>query len=69
MVDVWTRSSYREEGVATKLMAMLIEAVPGQHIYFQTDTAVGFYEKLGFAKQPEGMSFIAGEYLDNPTCG
>ena len=67
VIDVWTHSSFREQGVATKMMAMLIETVPGQHIYLQTDTAIEFYEKLGFAKQPEGMSFVAGDYLVNAT--
>jgi len=67
VIDVWTQSAYRRQGVARKVMQMLVDAVAGQHIYLQTDTAVGFYEKLGFAKQPEGMSLIAGEYLQNET--
>jgi hypothetical protein len=48
-------------------MGMLMDSVPGQHIYLQTDDAVGFYEKLGFVEQPKGMSFIAGQYLENDT--
>ncbi len=64
VVDVWTQSAYRERGVATQIMRMLMDAVPGQHVYLQTDTAVGFYEKLGFEPQPEGMSVVVGMYLD-----
>lgn len=64
-VDVWTHSSYRKQGVATKIMQMLIAAVPGQHIYLQSDDAVEFYTKLGFWKQPEGLGFISGKYLEN----
>ena len=67
VIDVWTQSSYRLQGIASSIMAMLIEAVPGQHLYLQTDDAVGFYERLGFIEQPEGMRFIAGEYLQNDT--
>jgi ribosomal protein S18 acetylase RimI-like enzyme len=66
-IDVWTHSRHRNQGVARKMMTMLMKAVPGQHIYLQTDTAVGFYEKLGYAKQPEGMSIVVGDYLVNET--
>ena len=67
VIDVWTQSAYRLQGVARRIMQMLINAVPGQHIYLQTDDAVEFYEHLGFVEQPEGMSLIAGEYLENGT--
>ncbi len=56
IVDVWTHSSYRRKGIATQVMHILIAAVPGQHIYLQSDDAVDFYMKLGFYKQPEGSS-------------
>jgi len=48
-------------------MQMLIDAVPGQHVYLQTDDAVGFFAKLGFVEQPKGLRLIAGEYLQNDT--
>jgi GNAT superfamily N-acetyltransferase len=67
VVDVWTQSAYRLQGIARKIMQMLIDAVPGQHVYLQTDDAVGFYEKLGFVEQPKGMRLIAGEYLQNAS--
>lgn len=67
VVDVWTQSDYRLQGIARRIMQMLIDAVPGQHLYLQTDDAVEFYEKLGFVEQPKGMSLIAGEYLQNDT--
>jgi ribosomal protein S18 acetylase RimI-like enzyme len=67
VVDVWTHSSYRRRGIGRRIMRMLVEAVPGQHIYLQTDDAVGFYEKLGFNEQPKGMMRIAGKYLQNDT--
>ena len=67
VLDVWTQRGYRLQGIARRIMQMLIDAVPGQHIYLQTDDAVGFFEKLGFASQPKGMSLIAGKYLGNDT--
>ena len=67
VIDVWTQSAYRCKAIATTIMRMLITAVPGQHIYLQSDEAVGFYSKLGFWKQPEGLAMISGKYLENET--
>jgi len=65
VIDVWTLSAYRNQGVASQIMRLLLEAVPGQHVYLQTDDAVGFYTRLGFRPQPEGLSLIVGDYLHN----
>ena len=65
VVDVWTNSAYRRRGIATTLMRMLAEAVPGQHIGLQTDDAGAFYSSLGFAPQPEFFSVVVGRWLDN----
>ena len=67
VVDVWTQSAYRRRGMGRRIMRMLIDGVPGQHVYLQTDDAVGFFEKLGLIEQPSGMSLVAGEYLQNDT--
>ena len=67
IIDVWTQSAYRRQGIARRIIQMLIDKVPGQHIYLQTDDAVDFYEKIGFVEQPRGMMFIAGEYLNNDS--
>ena len=67
VIDVWTQGDYRSQGIASKIMGMLIDYVPGQHIYLQTDDAVGFYKTLGFREQPAGMSMIAGDYLRNSS--
>jgi hypothetical protein len=49
-------------------MQMLLDAVPGQHVYLQTDEdAVEFYEKLGCSEQPSGLRRIVGGYLQNDT--
>jgi ribosomal protein S18 acetylase RimI-like enzyme len=65
VVDVWTASSYRRQGIASKLMRLLIDAVPGQHIGLQTDDAQALYESLGFRPQPEFWSRMSGTWLDN----
>ena len=63
VVDVWTNSDYRRQGIATEMMKMLLEKLDGQHVYLVTDDQTEFYETLGFKKQPEGMSRIVGTWL------
>ena len=65
VVDVWTKSDYRRQGIASTLMRMLADAVPGQHIGLQTDDAQDLYRSLGYAPQPEFWSRVAGTWLDN----
>jgi ribosomal protein S18 acetylase RimI-like enzyme len=64
-VDVWTHSAYRRQGIASAMMRLLIDAVPGQHIGLQTDGAQALYESLGFRPQPEFWSITSGTWLDN----
>jgi GNAT superfamily N-acetyltransferase len=65
VVDVWTQSAYRRQGIASPLMRMLADAVPGQHIGLQTDDQQAFYAVLGYEPQPEFWSLVAGRWLDN----
>lgn len=65
VVDVWTASSHRRHGIATAMMRLLIEAVPGQHLGLQTSDALSLYESLGFRPQPEFWSLVSGTWLDN----
>ena len=65
LVDVWTASSYRRRGIATRMMRRLLDAVPGQHVGLQTDDAQALYESLGFRQQPEFWSLVSGTWLDN----
>jgi ribosomal protein S18 acetylase RimI-like enzyme len=62
LVDVWVSSRYRRRGIASRIIALLLNAVPGQHIYLQTNDP-RLYSKLGFRPQPEGMSIVAGPWL------
>jgi ribosomal protein S18 acetylase RimI-like enzyme len=65
LVDVWTHSAYRRRGIASAMMRLLIDAVPGQHVGLQTDDAQALYASLGFRPQPEFWSLVSGRWLDN----
>jgi predicted GNAT family acetyltransferase len=65
VVDVWTQSRYRRQGIATAMMQLLTNAVPGQHVGLQTDDAQALYASLGFQPQPEFWSLVPGRWLDN----
>lgn len=65
IVDVWTLTEFRHQGIARRMMEIVCERLPGQHVYLFTDDAVGFYEKLGFEPQGIGMGRVVGEWLHN----
>jgi predicted GNAT family acetyltransferase len=65
LLDVWTQSAYRRQGIATRMVRLLMSRVPGQHIGLQTDDAAAFYATLGFAPQPEFLSVVVGSWLGN----
>ena len=46
LVDVWTMSAYRRQGIASALVRLLLDAVPGQHVGLQTDDAQPLYYSL-----------------------
>jgi len=65
LVDVWTMSAYRRQGIASAMVRLLVERVPGQHVGLQTDDAQELYSSLGFRPQPEFWSIVSGRWLDN----
>ncbi|BCL39805.1 GNAT family N-acetyltransferase [Nostoc sp. MS1] len=65
IVDVWTYTPFRRQGIATTMIETLLSSLPGQHVYLFTDDAVNFYKKLGFVEQPVGLSKIIGTWLVN----
>ncbi len=69
VVDVWTYTPYRHQGIATQMMKKLFEQLPGQHIYLFTDDAIEFYEKLGFKKQEIGLGKVVGTWLETDPNG
>ncbi|HZT42747.1 MAG TPA: GNAT family N-acetyltransferase [Chthonomonadaceae bacterium] len=65
LVDVWTYTPFRRQGVARTMIETLLERLPGQHVYLQTDDATEFYKKLGFTERPTGMEIVVGQWLVN----
>jgi ribosomal protein S18 acetylase RimI-like enzyme len=65
LVDVWTASAYRRQGIASSMVRLLLESIRGQHVGLQTDDAQQFYTSLGFRAQPEFWSHVVGNWLDN----
>ena len=65
MVDVWTYTPYRRQGIGSTLVRQLLERVPGQHVYLQADDDnIEFYAQLYFRSQPNGLSKVIGQWLD-----
>ena len=69
LLDVWTASAFRRQGIGAAMVRFLAERVPGQHIGLQTDDAELFYLALGFGPQPHFMSKVVGEWLANAANG
>jgi len=65
LVDVWTASAYRRQGIASAMIRALLDEAPGQHVGLQTDDAQELYRSLGFEPQPEFWSVVVGSWLDN----
>src|SRR3712207_6417566 len=54
VVDVWTHSAYRRHGIGRTIMQMLIAAVPGQHVYLQTDEDAVVLPKARLRRAAQG---------------
>ncbi|BAZ25420.1 GCN5-related N-acetyltransferase [Kalymmatonema gypsitolerans NIES-4073] len=65
VVDVWTFTPYRRQGIASTMMRMLLDELQGQHICLFTDEALNFYKKLGFTKGEICMEKVIGKWLVN----
>lgn len=65
LLDVWTASAFRRQGVGGRIVKYLLDQVPGQHVGLQTGDAGAFYRSLGFSAQPEFMSVVVGTWLGN----
>ncbi len=65
VVDVWTLTAYRNQGIARAMMQILLDKLKGQHVYLFTDDAVEFYRKIGFTEQAIGMSQVIDQWLVN----
>jgi len=66
LIDVWTLSSFRLQGIAKQMVNHLCMGLTGQHVYLQVNSGFAeFYRRLGFAEQPHGMSRVIGRWLVN----
>lgn len=66
VVDVWTETSFRRQGVARQMMRLLLEPLRGQHVFLWTDDAAAFYERIGFERRPcVSFETVVGEWLVN----
>lgn len=64
IVDVWTHSAYRHQGIARQMMAQLEARASGQHICLWTDSAQGFYEKAGYQRSQDTLyEKVIGQWL------
>ncbi len=65
IVDVWTLTPFRRQGIARRMMELLLERLPGQHVFLFTDDAADFYQKLGFSARGTGFEKVVGRWLVN----
>jgi GNAT superfamily N-acetyltransferase len=63
LVDIWTASPYRRQGIGREVVDRLVSTVPGQHVGLFTDEMAEFYTALGFGPQKGGMSKVVGKWL------
>lgn len=63
IVDVWTHSDYRRQGIASHLVKQILADLSGQHVCLFTDDMQTFYLQLGFAEETTGMSQVIGQWL------
>lgn len=64
LVDVWTVSAYRRQGIATAMVQDLLARVPGHHVALFTEHAETLYTRLGFEVEDVGMSTVVGSWLN-----
>jgi hypothetical protein len=66
VVDVWTDSAFRRQGVARTMMNLLLDQLPGQHVFLWTDEATDFYKSIGMHEcNCVGFEVVSGEWLVN----
>ena len=65
IVDVWTQTAYRRQGIARRMLELLLERLPGQHVYLFTDDMPDFYRSIGFTERGTGFEKVVGDWLVN----
>jgi predicted GNAT family acetyltransferase len=65
IVDVWTLTEFRNQGIARTMLKLLIENLQGQHVFLWSDGAVDFYKRVGFVECNTGLAQVVGQWLVN----
>jgi len=55
LLDVWTFTPYRRQGIGSQMVGYLVAQVPGQHIGLQTDD-VGLARSLTDTRRRDGVT-------------
>jgi predicted GNAT family acetyltransferase len=63
LVDVWTATPHRRQGIASAMVRRLLATVPGQHVALFTEHAEALYASLGFHHEEIGMSLVMEPWL------
>jgi GNAT superfamily N-acetyltransferase len=61
-----TATPYRGHGIGSEIVRRLLATVEGQHVGLFTSDRQAFYRRLGFEVEPDGMSLVAGSWLNRP---
>jgi GNAT superfamily N-acetyltransferase len=64
LVDVWTATVHRRQGIGSAMVRRLLERVPGHHVALFTEHQEDFYRNLGFEEERTGMSLVVGSWLN-----
>lgn len=67
IVDAWTQSEFRRQGIGTRMVQLLLDNLTGQHVSLFTEDHREFYEQLGFREEPTGLSQVVGNWLQQST--
>jgi predicted GNAT family acetyltransferase len=65
VVDVWTHPDYRRRGIGRRMMELIEEGLPGQHVALFTDDQVEFYASCGYDERGPMLQKVVGEWLQN----
>jgi GNAT superfamily N-acetyltransferase len=65
LVDVWTASAHRRQGIASAMIRALLDEGPRTARGLADGRRAGPVSLIGFAPQPEFWSVVVGSWLDN----
>lgn len=66
IIDVWTRSAYRRQGIARHMLQLVEEKAVGQHISLWTDSAQTFYEQCDYQPSEDFLyEKVVGSWLQS----